>query len=61
MIFSSLLFMFVFLPVVLVVYYLVPRQFRNLVLFVFSLVFYAWGEPFLIVLLLYLRLYEVSV
>ena len=41
MIFSSLLFMFVFLPLVLIVYYLVPRQFRNLVLFIFSLVFYA--------------------
>lgn len=53
MIFSSLLFMFVFLPVVLVVYYLVPRQFRNLVLFVFSLVFYAWGEPVYILLMLF--------
>ena len=53
MIFSSLLFMFVFLPLVLIVYYLVPRQFRNLVLFVFSLVFYAWGEPVYILLMLF--------
>lgn len=52
MIFSSLLFLFRFLPAVLLVYYIAPRPLRNLVLFLFSLVFYAWGEPVYIVLML---------
>ena len=52
MVFSSLLFLFRFLPAVLFIYYIVPRSLRNLVLFLFSLVFYAWGEPVYIVLML---------
>lgn len=52
MIFSSLLFLFRFLPAMLICYYIVPRSLRNLVLFLFSLVFYAWGEPVYIVLML---------
>lgn len=52
MVFSSLLFLFRFLPAILLVYYIVPRRFRNLVLFIFSLVFYAWGEPVYIILML---------
>ena len=45
MLFSSIPFLFYFLPAVLLVYFLVPQRFRNLVLLVFSLVFYGWGEP----------------
>ena len=45
MLFSSTTFLFAFLPIVLITYYIVPRITRNLVLFIFSLVFYAWGEP----------------
>jgi alginate O-acetyltransferase complex protein AlgI len=52
MVFSSLLFLFRFLPAVLIVYYIVPRSLRNLVLLLFSLVFYAWGEPVYILLML---------
>ena len=52
MVFSSLLFLFRFLPTVLAVYYVVPRRFRNAVLFIFSLIFYAWGEPVYIILML---------
>lgn len=52
MIFSSLLFLFRFLPAVLICYYIVPRSLRNLVLFLFSLLFYAWGEPVYILLML---------
>ena len=52
MIFSSLLFLFRFLPAILLVYYIVPRQWRNLVLLIFSLVFYAWGEPVYIILMI---------
>ena len=52
MLFSSLLFLFRFLPAVLLLYYIVPAKFRNLILLVTSLVFYAWGEPVYIVLML---------
>lgn len=54
MIFSSIFFIFVFLPVVLAVYYLVPfrYQLKNLVLLLASLVFYAWGEPVYVILML---------
>ena len=52
MLFSSTTFLFAFLPLVLLTYYIVPRVCRNLVLFVFSLVFYAWGEPVYIVLMI---------
>ena len=45
MLFSSNVFLFVFLPAVLVLYYISPRNLRNPVLLVFSLVFYGWGEP----------------
>lgn len=51
MVFSSLLFLFRFLPAVLLVYYIAPRPLRNLVLLLFSLLFYAWGEPVYILLM----------
>ena len=53
MIFSSLFFIFIFLPLVLVAYYLVPRKFKNLCLVLFSLVFYAWGEPIYVLLMIF--------
>ena len=53
MVFSSLIFLFLFLPACLICYFLVPGlKAKNLVLVVFSLVFYAWGEPFYVLLLL---------
>lgn len=45
MLFSSITFLFAFLPLVLVCYYVSPRKIRNLILLIFSLLFYAWGEP----------------
>ena len=45
MLFSSIPFAFYFLPAVLALYFAVPFRFKNAVLLVFSLVFYAWGEP----------------
>lgn len=45
MVFSSLLFLFIFLPVFLTVYFILPKSLRNLILFLASLMFYAWGEP----------------
>ena len=52
MVFSSLLFMFRFLPAVLILYYVLPKRFRNMILFLFSLFFYAWGEPKYVFLML---------
>ncbi len=45
MLFSSIPFLYYFLPVVLGVYFVCPQHFRNAVLLAASLVFYAWGEP----------------
>lgn len=56
MLFSSILFLFYFLPITLAVYYLMPKrniQARNAVLLVASLLFYSWGEPVYIVLMIY--------
>ena len=48
MVFSSPLFLFAFLPVVLLFYYTTPKTYKNITLLAFSLVFYAWGEIFYI-------------
>lgn len=53
MVFSSLEFLFVFLPVTLLVYFCVPHKVRNLVLLLFSLFFYGWGEPVYIFLMIF--------
>ena len=53
MVFSSLLFLFMYLPVVLLIYYAVPYKFRNLFLFFANLVFYGWGEPIYVTLMLF--------
>ena len=45
MVFSSIPFLYYFLPVVLVLYFIAPRCLKNPVLLVSSLVFYGWGEP----------------
>lgn len=45
MVFSSAIFLFAFLPAVLAGYYFLPRRFRNIFLTLASLLFYAWGEP----------------
>lgn len=52
MVFSSLLFLFRFLPIVLILYYVAPVKARNIILFLFSLFFYAWGEPKYVFLML---------
>ncbi len=51
MIFSSIPFLYYYLPCVLVLYYVVPKWLKNGVLFLSSLVFYAWGEPKAVVLM----------
>ena len=53
MVFSSLVFLFVFLPLTLLLYFSVPRRLRNTILLIVSLIFYAWGEPIYIILMLF--------
>ena len=52
MVFSSLVFLFTFLPAVLLIYFLVPRPAKNAALLAASLIFYAWGEPVYVFLML---------
>lgn len=58
MVFSSLLFLFQFLPLMILVYYLAPKRLRNGILFFGSLIFYGWGEPVYISLLLFSTLVD---
>lgn len=58
MVFSSLTFLFVFLPIILIVYYSSPRKIRNAILFIGSLVFYAWGEPVYITIMLFSTVFD---
>lgn len=53
MVFSSLIFIFVFLPLTLGIYYIAPGFLRNPVLLIASLVFYAWGEPVYILVMIF--------
>lgn len=53
MYFSSLVFLFRFLPLILLIYFMVPRKLKNAVLFFASLFFYAWGEPKYVVLMIF--------
>ena len=53
MLFSSIPFLFYFLPAVMLVYFLVPFRLKNAVLLLFSLVFYAWGEPKYVALMVF--------
>ena len=52
MVFSSMTFLFAFLPVAVLVYMLSPKQMKNAILLIASLFFYAWGEPRNILLML---------
>lgn len=51
MIFSSVLFLYIYLPLVLLIYQLTPLKFRNLFLLIVNLIFYGWGEPVYILLM----------
>lgn len=52
MVFSSLTFLYYFLPILLMVYFLIPNKYRNIILLIFSLAFYIYGEPKYIIILL---------
>ena len=51
MVFSSLVFLFAYLPLTMVIYFITPRKWRNLFLFFINLLFYGWGEPKLVILM----------
>lgn len=53
MVFSSAIFLFRFLPIFLICYFMVPRRVKNVILFLGSLIFYAWGEPIYVLLMLF--------
>ena len=53
MVFSSLIFLFRFLPLILLIYYIVPGKFKNMILLSGSLVFYAWGEPKYVLIMIF--------
>ena len=58
MVFSSIIFMFTFLPLSLLLYYIMPRKFKNLILLMISLVFYAWGEPVYVLLMIFTIVFD---
>ena len=51
MVFSSLEFLFLYFAAVLFLYFITPHKFRNITLFLVSLIFYGWGEPRYVVLM----------
>lgn len=53
MVFSSIVFLFYFLAFVLGIYYLIPKRYKNIVLLAASLIFYSWGEPVYVLLMLF--------
>lgn len=58
MLFSSQVFLYFFLPITLIVYYLSPKKFRNFILLIASLIFYAWGEPVYILIMLFSTVFD---
>ncbi|MBC3803797.1 MBOAT family protein [Acetobacterium fimetarium] len=61
MVFSSILFLFTFLPVALGLYYIAPKQIKNTVLLLVSLLFYAWGEPVYVFLMIFTIVFDYSI
>ncbi len=53
MLFSSIFFIFTFLPILLIIYSLTPMKFKNYVLFGASILFYSWGEPINVLLMIF--------
>lgn len=52
MVFSDLIFLYLFLPITFLLYYPCPRKFKNLFIMIMGLIFYAWGEPLFIFIML---------
>ncbi|MCL2087000.1 MAG: MBOAT family protein [Oscillospiraceae bacterium] len=58
MVFSGITFLYVFLPIVLILYFVLPRRFQNLYILLSGLIFYAWGEPFYVFVLIFSTLID---
>ncbi|MBZ9687064.1 MBOAT family protein [Clostridium estertheticum] len=58
MVFSSLIFIFIFLPLTLTIYYISPKKIRNFTLLVVSIIFYGWGEPVYISLMVFSIIFD---
>ena len=58
MVFSSFVFLLVFLPLILLLYYISPGRIKNLVLLLGSLLFYAWGEPVYVLIMLFSTVFD---
>lgn len=58
MLFSSVFFLFYFLPVVLLLYFIVPKKVKNYVLLVASIFFYSWGEPIYVFLMIFSAIFN---
>lgn len=58
MVFSSIVFLCIFFPAVIVFYYICPKKLRNLLLLIASLLFYAWGEPKYILIMLFSTIFD---
>ena len=58
MVFSSIIFMFTFLPLSLLMYYIMPKGMKNLILLLISLIFYAWGEPIYVLLMVFTIIFD---
>ena len=58
MVFNSIYFLFVFLPITLILYYVMPARLKNLLLVIISFLFYAWGSPKSLIFLLFAALFN---
>ena len=58
MVFNSIYFLFVFLPITLILYYVVPARLKNVLLVIISFIFYAWGSPKSVIFLLFAALFN---
>ena len=58
MVFSSIVFLFTFLPITLILYYISPRKMKNIVLLLISLIYYAWGEPVYVFLMMFTTVFD---
>lgn len=52
MLFNSITFIYYFLPIVLIIYFAVPKKLKNIVLLISSIIFYSYGEPRYVLLML---------
>ena len=52
MVFSTSIFLYLFLPATLIIYYLTPKKGKNLIILLSGLLFYSWGEPIYVIVML---------